>query len=550
MFGAVRCYPLLVLAMTLLTGAVFVAVTLLVPEVYRATAAFTVPQQTGLQDQGDQQYLDSQVVILQSQEVAERAAAIANAALRRDVLAVDDFIGPGKASEITPPERANRGTFGAGTVTVSFTWSDARVAKDGANALVAAFDEARTASIQALGDATVASLQKLMDQVPQARDQLAALVDQRSKVLIKQQLDLAQHPTVAWATEPAVPLNANSTRIGGTGLMVGFILGVALAFAWARHRCGFTDPLRPTALYRTPLFGDIPRWARRGRRMDAPVQRLPVSTTADVRRDTTGRTPAAEAFRLAAGALRAAVTSPTSVVIVSPSAGPNQSVVAANIALALGEGGTRVLVVDADPGGELAELLVPGSGTEGGFSDVLAGRRALVDCMRLSPSDPAVMVLGYGSSEIERAHGVAYRAAFSVLLSEATANFDLVLVNGPSPLRDGDAGEPVGACDAVLICVSPDEPIREHLELARRLGLLGAEPDGYLYLRSPIRHRVRSPEPSPTDGAPSDLAVSAAPETAPATGISNGNGHATNGVAPRTPAPTPTSVGVPTVDDR
>jgi uncharacterized protein involved in exopolysaccharide biosynthesis len=204
-FGAVRCYPLLVLTITLLTGAAFVAVTLLAPEIFRATATFTVPQQTALQDQGDQQYLDSQVVILQSLQVAERAATIANTALGRDTLTVNDFIGPEKAAEITPPERANRGTFGAGTVTVSFTWPDARVAKEGANAFVSAFDEARTASIQALGDATVTSLQKLMDQVPEARDQLAALVDQRSKVLIKQQLDLAQHPTVAWAAEPAVP---------------------------------------------------------------------------------------------------------------------------------------------------------------------------------------------------------------------------------------------------------------------------------------------------------------------------------------------------------
>ena len=41
-----------------------------------------------------------------------------------------------------------------GTITVTFTWSDPRVAQLGANAVLQAFDEARSASIKAQGDAT------------------------------------------------------------------------------------------------------------------------------------------------------------------------------------------------------------------------------------------------------------------------------------------------------------------------------------------------------------------------------------------------------------
>ena len=76
-FGAIRRYRVMVLIVTFLTAAAAVAYSLVQPEVFRASATVTVPLSAGAQSEARDQYFDSQVLLLQSQEVAERAARIA-----------------------------------------------------------------------------------------------------------------------------------------------------------------------------------------------------------------------------------------------------------------------------------------------------------------------------------------------------------------------------------------------------------------------------------------------------------------------------------------
>ena len=83
---AVRRYWGMVFVLALLTAAAAVGYTLVVPEVYRAYATVTVPPTSLSQEEDSDQYLDSQVLLIQSQEVADRAARIANAALNENVL--------------------------------------------------------------------------------------------------------------------------------------------------------------------------------------------------------------------------------------------------------------------------------------------------------------------------------------------------------------------------------------------------------------------------------------------------------------------------------
>ena len=126
----------------MLTAAGAVAYTVAEPELYRANATVTVPQTTQVQGEARSQYFDSQVLLLQSPEVADRASRIANAALNATVLTPQDFAGESKALEITPPQGAQPGAFGSGIVAISFTWPDARVAQVGTNAVLQAFDDA------------------------------------------------------------------------------------------------------------------------------------------------------------------------------------------------------------------------------------------------------------------------------------------------------------------------------------------------------------------------------------------------------------------------
>jgi Mrp family chromosome partitioning ATPase len=492
-FGAVHRYRIMVLAIALMTAAAVVGYTLLVPSMYRASAVLTVPQPLMLRepvDQGSEQYLDSQMILLQSQDVAQRAVLIANAALGSNRLAAQDFSGEYKSLEIIPPDKATPGTYGAATITMSFTWPSARIAMVGANAVAQAFDEARSAAIRAQGDAIVASLDKLMAYEPRARDQLSALVDRRSRTLVNQEVDLAHHPTIGWAVEPQVPINGNLKNAGAIGLLIGTLLGAALAFARASRRSGFDNRLDPAALYDVPLLGEIPalkKMAKKRSNGSAAACLLPM--TADP------HSAVAEAFRLATGSLeriRAARDPRLSLVFVSPLAGADRSTVVANVALAIAEGGTRVLAVDADAAGDLTALLLPDSPTVDGFEQVLAGQRALVDCVQPSPWNEAVAVLGSGPTTPERVTGAAYSKAVDNLLAEAKATFDVILIDSPALLRVADAAELVDVADAAIIVVSPHELIRDHLEMATRLDLIESEAIGYIYERAPMRsHRAQ-----------------------------------------------------------
>ena len=255
--GAVRRYWLMVGVIALLTTASAVGYTLVVPEVYRADATATVPQTLLSQEEASDQYLDSQVLLLQSQEVADRAARIANAALNENVLSPRDFSGEGKFLEIKAPEGASPGSYGASIVAVSFTWPSARVAQIGTNAVLQAFDDVRAAAIKAQGEAIVAGIEKAIDDA-RTEGQRKDLLKQRTQTLVNQQIDLARHPTVAWAAEPQVPINGNSQRSGAIGLVIGTVLGAGLAYARASRRRCLDDRLEPAAIYEAPLIGEIP----------------------------------------------------------------------------------------------------------------------------------------------------------------------------------------------------------------------------------------------------------------------------------------------------
>jgi capsular polysaccharide biosynthesis protein len=259
----VRRYWIMVAVIAVLTAGSAVGYTLVVPEVYLAQATVTVPQTSLSEEEASDQYLDSQVLLLKSQEVADRAARIANATLNQKVLSARDFSGEGKSLEIKAPEGASPGSYGASIVTVSFTWPSSRVAQVGANAVLQAFDDVRAAAITAQGEAIVAGIEKAIRDA-RTEGQRKDLLKQRTQTLVNQQIDLARHPTVAWAAEPQVPINGNSKRSGAIGMVMGTILGAGLAYARASRRRCFEDRFEPATIYDAPLIGEIP--AQRGGR--------------------------------------------------------------------------------------------------------------------------------------------------------------------------------------------------------------------------------------------------------------------------------------------
>ena len=288
------------------------------------------------------------MLLLQSQDVAQRAASIANSDLGGNVLTAGDFIGAGSKLVIAPPVTATPGGYGASIVALSFSWPDARVAQVGVNAVLQAFDVARSAAITAQANATIAGIDQALAQTSD-NPQQQALLAERAQVVANEQLDLAAHPTLGWAVQPTAPLNGGLKRTAGIGLVIGLVLGGALAYARASCRRGVASREDPAVIYGVPLLSEFPAFEAGNKALsnrDVASDLLPVITDP--------HSAAAGAFRLAAGSIEQvrAVRGPRlSLVFVSPRAGGGKSIVVANLAFALAGGGTRVLVIDADPAG-------------------------------------------------------------------------------------------------------------------------------------------------------------------------------------------------------
>src|SRR5262249_19319221 len=154
---------------------------------YRAYGSVTVPQPVSPQGQqiDPAQYLDSQVLLLQSPGVARRAANIANRELHSNLLTVGDFSGADTKLMVTPPATAPPGANGASSVALRFEWPSARIAQVGANAVLQAFDAARAATIRAQADATVAGINHAIDHTSNQR-QLGTLLQQRTQTVVNE----------------------------------------------------------------------------------------------------------------------------------------------------------------------------------------------------------------------------------------------------------------------------------------------------------------------------------------------------------------------------
>ena len=518
-FGAVRRYRIMVLAFALAGLVVAVGYTLVVGKAYQAQASVSVPQPETQANVQPAQYLDSQVLLLETPAVAQRAASIADTTLQSNSLSAHDFSASGGSVSIAPPAGASAGTYGSSIIGVTFTASSPRVAQVGANSLLQAFHDVRSATISAQYNNALAGIDNTINSTTTSA-QRAALEAQRSQVLVNQQIDLAQQPTVAWATEPTSPAGGGVKRTAAIGLVAGLVLGAAVAYVLASRRRGFVDQQDPAALYGVPLLGEIPAFEVKTSRSNGAAAGLPVSADP--------HSAAAEAFRFAAGSverIRAERGPRLSLVFVSPLGGASKSVLVANLALAIAEGGTRVLVVDAGASnGDLAARLLPGVPEDGGLEQVLAGQQSLPNCIQPSPLSDAVAVLGSGPPLQRRVTGAARSKAASAVLATARSSFDVVLIDSPGLLQVADAAELVGASDAAIIVLSPDELIRDHVEMVDRLKLIGADVVGYIYNRAPTPPPLARYQRNGSSAHPREPGVAELPTISLGRPLDGGNG--------------------------
>jgi capsular exopolysaccharide synthesis family protein len=173
--------------------------------------------------------------------------------------------------------------------------------------------------------------------------------------------------------------------------------------------------------------------------------------------------PAAEAYRSLAATLQFAYADRQlqTVGITSAAAGEGKSNTTANLAIALAQGGHRVIVVDADlrrPG----QHALFGLERQEGLSNMLLGDQAQLPLV--DTQVPGLRVLTSGPVPANPLEALASRR-FDHVLSLARAQADFVLVDAPPAGALADAAVLAPRLDGILLVVSAGHTKRD---LARR----------------------------------------------------------------------------------
>ena len=206
-FGSVRRYRIMVAMFALAGLAAAVVYTHHKGVSYAAKAGVSVPASQGGQS------IDSAVLLLESSAVAQRAASIADATLHDNSLSAQNFNTGGGSVILFPPAGAGVGSYGASVIGVVFSSPSPRVAQVGANALLQAFGQVRSAAITAQYNNAIAGIDEAINATADP-NQRAALISQRNQQLVNEQIDLAQQPTMGWAIKPTGPVSSGYKKNG------------------------------------------------------------------------------------------------------------------------------------------------------------------------------------------------------------------------------------------------------------------------------------------------------------------------------------------------
>lgn len=292
------------------------------------------------------------------------------------------------------------------------------------------------------------------DSTPQGAARLANAVTEQLSTSVTELTPRASNgtaPVEIVQVDEASPPSAPDSPKPFVNMLVGFFLGLALALVIAAARQLFDTRIRSVA--------EAARVS--GRAVLGSVSWIP--TKGDVERSVIlhdrGAGSEAEAYRT----LRANVQfvdfmndNPV-LVITSALDGEGKSTTAANLAVAMADAGTKVVVVDADlRDPRLADYFgVDGSA---GLTDVLTGRAAMGDVVQhWSSGGPDVIASG---SIPPNPNDLIQSNRMRTLLDELRERYDIVLVDAPSLLAVSDAAILARESDATIVVCSAREARR------------------------------------------------------------------------------------------
>lgn len=314
---------------------------------------------------------------------------------------------------------------------------------------------------------------------PEAAAQLANTVSSVSVETINElerpaQPGIAPSVVVRTVQDAQLPDGPSSTGLPVTlllGLIAGALIGVGLAVLRHTLDRSITSAARLVEVTGSPVLGVIP--------LDPRIKEHPL-VVSDRAQD-----PAAEAFRGLRTNLRYTDIDKAHrvIVVTSAVAGEGKSTVVANLAIAMGASGMRVMVIDADlrrP--TLASLF--GMERSVGLTRVLAGSLRLHQAVQ-SYAGGQVEVLASGPVPPNPSELLASNQ-MRRLLDELRRDYDAVLIDSPPVLPVTDAVALAPATDGVVLVTRHGSTSAPQVESAlAAVRAVSVEPLGFVLTASP-----------------------------------------------------------------
>jgi receptor protein-tyrosine kinase len=277
---------------------------------------------------------------------------------------------------------------------------------------------------------------------------------------------------------PSSPSSPQPVRNLGLGLVLGVLLGFGLAVLREVMDTSVKSNSDVPELADTPVLSALP--------FDADVPRTPLITALPA------NAPRAEAFRVFRTNLQFVEVDHKSKAFVVTSSVPNEgkSVTAVNVALALAQAGSRVLLVDADlrqP--QVATLL--GLESNVGLTTLLIGSVGLEDAVqRHAQSGLDAITTGAkppNPAELLQSH------AMTDLIAQLRERYDVIVFDAPPLLPVTDAALMAAQTDGAVLVIRYGKTTKEQAGGAvERLHAVDARPLGVVLNMIPQRRGVGS----------------------------------------------------------
>jgi succinoglycan biosynthesis transport protein ExoP len=240
-------------------------------------------------------------------------------------------------------------------------------------------------------------------------------------------------------TSPVVPRTAQNMVVG---VFLGLILAVGGAVLWESIGDSIRSPDQIFDLFGLSSLGTVPRWSTS--ELDSSTILSQYSSTSQL----------AEAYRQVRTNLEfaAATTDGNAFMITSPSPGEGKSTTITNLAIAVSQTGSRVLLVDADFRRASLHRTLPSISKEPGVSNCLAG--AIEDWRTVvQTGDQAGLEIITAGPTPPNPAELLGSASMKNLIEEFKASYDLVLIDTPPIIPVADAAIMASRVSGAIIVV-------------------------------------------------------------------------------------------------